>query len=498
MPFAQVHFPFEREQWFEHHFPADFIVEYIGQTRGWFYTLHVLGTALFDKPPFKDAVAHGIVLGSDGQKMSKSLRNYPDPYDVFETHGSDAMRWFMLSSPLMRGQNLLVKEEAIADVRRLVLNPIWSAWRFFTLYANTTAYEPRLSTRSEHVLDRYVLSKLGETTQAVTASLDAYDFPGACASLSAFVDALTNWYIRRSRDRFWEEEPAAFDTLFTVLHVFCRIAAPLLPFLSEHIYKALTGERSVHLCDWPEQGELVHDGELVWRMDVVRDVCSTAAAIRRAHNLRQRLPLARLRVAVPERERIEPLADLIADEVNVKHVEFVESVGELAEDEVELDRRVAGPRLGGAMPAVLAALREGDVETLAGERLRIAGQELEPGEYRRRLRPREEDSARLLDSGEGVVELDTALTPQLQAEGLARDVIRLVQTARKDADLAVSDRIKLEIEAPAEVAAAIESHLASLTRETLARSVDLTPVEAERPAYRLPDGRTVHIGVSVA
>ena len=439
MPFAQLHYPFARREWFESHFPADFIVEYVGQTRGWFYTLHVVATSLFDRPAFRTAISHGIVLGHDGQKMSKSLRNYPDPYSVFDDYGSDAMRWFLLSSPLLRGQNLVVKEESIADVRRLVLNPIWSVWRFFTLYANAAGHSPRIRTDVTNVLDRYALAKLREMLEALTEHMDAYDLPGAYGAVEQFLDALTNWYIRRSRDRFWNEDIEAFDTLYTLLEVFTRAIAPLLPFLSEHIYKGLAGARSVHLQDWPKADDLPHDPVLVAQMDRAREICSTGLSIRKAHKLRVRLPLGRITIAARDAEELASLTGLIADEVNVKHVELTARLEDVASFRVEVDRRAVGPRLGRATPKVLSGAQRGDVEALDGGRIRIAGEVLEPEEYRRRLVPDDDLTSRLLPSGDGIVVLDTVRTPEFEAEGLARDVTRLIQVARKDAGLQISD-----------------------------------------------------------
>ncbi len=252
MPFAQVHYPFENQEFFEAHNPADFIVEYIGQTRGWFYMLHVLSTALFDRPAFKNVISHGIVLGSDGQKMSKSLRNYPDVNEVFHRDGADAMRWFLMSSSVIRGGNLIVTEEGIrAGVRELML-PLWSTYYFFALYANASDYEAKWSTASTNLLDRYILAKTGELVRDVTTDLEALDSPIAAARLRDFADVLTNWYVRRSRDRFWQGDSDAFDTLFTVLETVTRVAAPLIPLVAEEMWRGLTGGRSVHLTDWPD------------------------------------------------------------------------------------------------------------------------------------------------------------------------------------------------------------------------------------------------------
>ena len=302
MPYAQVHYPFENREWFDIHSPADFIVEYIGQTRGWFYVMHVLSTALFDRPAFTNVISHGIVLGSDGQKMSKSLRNYPDVSEVFDRDGADAMRWFLMSSSVIRGGNLVVTEEGIRQGVREFLLPLWSTYYFFTLYANASGAR-RLPAPAPHgqtdVLDRYLLAKTRVLVTDVTTHLDALDTPLAAQAVRDFADVLTNWYVRRSRDKFWlgaessdPGEPAAFDTLYTVLETLTRVAAPLAPLVTEEIWKGLTGGRSVHLTDFPDADEFPADDALVDAMDRVRDVASKGLALRKATGKRVRLPLA--------------------------------------------------------------------------------------------------------------------------------------------------------------------------------------------------------------
>jgi isoleucyl-tRNA synthetase len=346
MPYAQVQIPFENQEWFEDHYPGDFIVEYIGQTRGWFYTLHVLATALFDRPAFRTCISHGILLGDDGQKMSKSLRNYPDPFAVFDTYGSDAMRWYLLSSPVLRGGDLVVSESGIRDSVRQVLLPLWNAWSFLSLYANAAGTVGRERTDATDVLDRYLLAKTHELVVAVTECMDASDLYGACAAVRAHLDSLTNWYIRRSRSRFWAGEQDAIDPLHTVLSMLVRVAAPLLPLVTEHVSRALTGGRSVHLADWPDPADLPADPGLVAAMDRAREVCSVALSVRKANALRVRQPLASLTVATPDAAALTPFAGLVADEVNVKDVRLVEDVASVAESVLQVVPAVAGPRLG--------------------------------------------------------------------------------------------------------------------------------------------------------
>jgi isoleucyl-tRNA synthetase len=493
MPFAQVHYPFENREWFESHYPGDFIVEYIGQTRGWFYTMHVLATALFDRPAFLNCVSHGIVLGDDGAKMSKSLRNYPDPMRVFDEYGADAMRWYLLGSSILRGGDFSVTEEGIRDTVRQVLLPLWNTWYFLSLYANAEGRTGSFRTDSTDLLDRYVLAKTRAMVESVTVAMDDYDLFAACGYLRSFLDALTNWYVRRSRDRFWEGDQAAIDTLHTVLDIVCRVAAPLLPLSTEAVYQGLTGERSVHLADWPDADLLPADPDLVATMDMARDVCSATLRVRKAHQRRVRQPLATLTVAVPGAAVLQPLAGLIADEVNVKQVVLTDDVASVASNDLQVVPAVLGPRLGGRTQEVIKAVksgnwcREGDT-VVAGDVV------LEPGEYQLKLVVAGDAASASLPGGDGVVVLDTTVTPELEAEGTTRDVMRLVQQARRDAGLAVSDRIVLTLGVPQSVRRALQANEAMLAAETLAVDVRY---DGGDPNSEL-DGEPVFIGVQRA
>ncbi|RBM20286.1 isoleucine--tRNA ligase [Prauserella sp. PE36] len=476
MPYAQVHYPFENADWFEHHYPGDFIVEYIGQTRGWFYTLHVLATALFDRPSFRTCVSHGIVLGSDGQKMSKSLRNYPDVTEVFDRDGSDAMRWYLMASPILRGGNLIVTDKGIRDAVRQAVLPLWNSYYFLALYAGAEGVEGKVRTDSQHVLDRYVLAKTHELVTDVEYALDHYDVAGACATLRDFLEVLTNWYVRRSRDRFWAGEQDAIDTLHTVLEVVCRTAAPLLPLTTEAVWRGLTGGRSVHLTDWPSVSELPADAALVTAMDRVRQVCSSALSLRKANKLRVRLPLAKLLVAAEDSELLRPFADIIRDEVNVKSVELTTDVAAHGGFEVAVNARAAGPRLGKDVQRVIKAVKAGEWSTTPEGAVVAAGIELVDGEYERRLVAKDSGAAAELPGGSGLVLLDTDVTPDLAAEGVARDLVRVVQQARRDAGLDVADRITLTVDAPEDVLAAARAHERFVAAETLATAVEYGPV----------------------
>ncbi|MEV0287738.1 isoleucine--tRNA ligase [Kribbella sp. NPDC050820] len=483
MSFAQVHYPFENTTWFEHHFPGDFIVEYIGQTRGWFYTLHVLSTALFDRPAFSSCLSHGIVLGNDGQKMSKSLRNYPDVTEVFDRDGADAMRWFLMSSPILRGGNLVVTEQGIRDGVRQVLIPLWNAWYFFALYANAAGASGSWSTASTDLLDRYLLARLRIFVGDVQDRLDRYDIASACDAVNDYLEVLTNWYIRRSRDRFWAGSAEAIDTLYTALEVVCRTAAPLLPLVSEEVWRGLTGERSVHLTDWPTASDLPEDAGLVARMDRVREICSVASSIRKTAGIRARQPLQRLTVAAADAEELQALAPIISAEVNVREVVLTsaDAADAPVSQRLTVNARAAGPRLGRDVQSVIKASKSGDWSVSADGVVVAGGIELAEGEYTLETTLAEGGAASGLLAGGGFVVLDTGLTPELEAEGVARDVIRSLLQARRDAGLEVTDRVRFSVTAPAEVVAAVEVHRELIMGETLAVELAL----AEGPEVRV-------------
>jgi len=485
MPFAQVHYPFESKQWFESHFPADFIVEYVAQTRGWFYTLVVLAAALFDKPPFRNCICHGVVLDENGAKLSKSLRNYPDPVELFAKTGADALRWFLMSSPILRGGDLEIAKDGkqIHEVVRLVLNPIWNAYYFFTLYANADGVKARVRSDQKAVLDRYVLSKTRAMVEGVQRCMDEYDIAASCQVVKEYLDALNNWYIRRSRERFWGETgPAdrqdAYDTLYTCLVVLCRAVSPLLPLLCEKVYTGLTGEESVHLADWPDVAKLPVDATLVAQMDRVRDACSVGLSLREAKKLRTRLPLPKVTLAGADAARMQPFVHLLQDELNVRQVAFADDITAFGSFRLQVDAKTLGPKLGPKMKDVLAATKSGAWK-LAGQRAEIGGAVLEPGEFTLQLVPREGITAAALSTNDMVLVLDTNVTPELEAEGTARDFVRLVQQARKDAQLHVSDRITLWIETDAATEAALRAHLAYMQEQVLATAVEWEPSPVE-------------------
>ena len=530
MPFAQFHYPFENKEFFEEHFPCDYIVEYIGQTRGWFYTLHIMATALFDRPAYKNVICHGIVLGSDGQKMSKHLRNYPDVNGVFNEYGSDAMRWFLMSSPILRGGNLIVTADGIRDTVRQVMLPIWSSYYFFTLYANAAnggeGYNARRLRASEVSglcnMDRYLLARTRLLVERVEKCLNEFAISDACAAVSDFIDVLTNWYIRGSRDRFWNEDETAFNTLYTALEVFMRTIAPLAPMEAEAVWRGLTGGESVHLADWPylvepqtlcdgeknpKAGEvtelgavLASDDALVAAMDKVREVVSSTLSLRKAEQLRVRQPLANLTVVAENIDAVEPYEQVLERELNVKNVTFctlkdASEHGLKIVHELKVNARAAGPRLGKQVQFAIKSSKSGDwhvddsgapvVQTPNGE---VA---LVDGEYElvNRVESSDAQAAANMASAAmptgGFVMLDTALTSDLLAEGYARDAIRVVQDARKENGLDVTDRIALTLSVPASDVAKVEQFRDLIAKETLATSFEVTEADSSATELRV-------------
>lgn len=500
MPYAQVHYPFENREWFDSHYPGDFIVEYIGQTRGWFYTLHVLATALFDRAAFRNCVSHGIVLGSDGRKMSKSLRNYPDVNEVFDRDGSDAMRWFLLSSPILRGGNLIVTEEGIRETVRQVLLPLWNTYYFFGLYAGTCNnregylaksinLEDKAEIDSLFVMDKYVLARLKHLSEEVKTCMDAYDISNACNLIRDYLDMLSNWYVRTSRQRFWDEDKQAFDTLYTVLENLCRIMAPLCPLLCEEVWRGLTNGESVHLEDYPTYTDAVENEELVKAMDEVRDVVSSTHSLRKENKLRVRQPLRTLTVVSVEPELLQPFTRLIGSEVNVKEVDLklAENSGFTLLEELAVLPRELDPSMRKLTAQLFKAANdktqwEKQGENIVFNNIELDGEKvvLAPNQYSltRVVSAPEGQVATILDSGTFIV-LDTTLDAELEAEGYARDLIREIQDTRKAQGLHVADRIKLTLQVPADKYEGVLANKEMICSETLTVESEITSAEVE-------------------
>jgi isoleucyl-tRNA synthetase len=478
MPYGQAHYPFENKEWFESHFPADFIVEYSAQTRGWFYTLMVLSTALFDRPPFLNCICHGVILDSTGQKLSKRLNNYADPLELFDKYGADALRVTMLSSNVVKGHELLIDKDGkmVFDSLRLFIKPIWNAYHFFTIYANVDQIKAISINDSSHVLDRYILSKLKIAVTSIETSMDNFDTQSAYEAISGFFEILNNWYIRRSRSRFWKSEQdkdktEAYNTLFTCLEAMTRAMSSLLPMISEHIYLGITNGRteglSVHLTDFPKLTDFKIDQELVSAMDLVLDICSSALFIRSKENIRVRQPLQSLFIITENSHIFKGFEELIKDEINVKSINYRNDLVNYADLKLSINFPVLGKRLPQKMKEIITLSKQGKWES-RDNKLIIAGEELLQNEFSLVLEPKILEGAKSLANNQGIIIFDLTITEALEREGIARDLIRSIQQARKDANFSVSDRIKLIIESEKDLSQILAEHTNFIEEQTLA------------------------------
>lgn len=466
MPYAQLHYPFENRERFERNFPAEFIAEGLDQTRGWFYTLLVLSTALFDQKPFKNCVVNGLILAEDGRKMSKSLKNYEDPSLIFDQLGADALRAWMINSPVLRAEPLRFSERGVREVVRTVLLPLWNAFSFFTTYAEADQLTfddlraaPPVSARPE--IDRYLISLLHSLMLEVRRQMEGYYLYAVVPPILDFIDDLTNWYVRRSRRRFWRtrgqddaDKLAAFATLYEVLCDFVKVLAPVLPFIAETIYQELGARanadapESVHLCDMPEPQTDLIDRQLETTMNAVRTVANLGHALRKQHNLKVRQPLASITVVISNegiRNALVDHRDLLADELNVRTVIVNDDETSFVELSAKPDFRVLGPRLGQQIKDIaarMADLSPGDVMTLSkGGTINVAGVDIAGSETTVTRTPR--PGLLVATEGDIVVALDPTLDQELLAEGVAREVVSKLQQLRRSKGLNVSDRIEL-------------------------------------------------------
>lgn len=494
MPFAQVHYPFENKEWFEKNFPADFITEYIAQTRGWFYTLFVLSTALFDSEPFKNCICHGVVLDVKGQKLSKRLNNYADPMEVFDKYGSDALRFLMLSGSIVCGGNLLLDKEgkSIRDILKDVIKPIWNSYHFFTMYANADGIRAEVCKDYQSTIDRYMISKCFEAVESIQASMNNYNSQEACKTLMNFFEVLNNWYIRRSRERFWkndldQDKTDAYNVLYTVFYYMLRAAAPLLPLITETIWQGLEyKETSVHLADFPQSDR--YDSELIAKMDLVREICNSALSIRNTFNMRIRQPLGSM--TIYHRSSCDFLKneyqEIIRDEVNVKELEIVSELKEVASLELKLNFPLLGKKVADKIKKLVQYVKEEKWRQIENEQIFLGDETesytIEKGEYELLLKANSEYSS-VFDNNKGIVVLSTELNDELILEGLARDVVRLIQETRKQADFHISDRIRVIIKAEDEkIKEAITTWNKYIKEQTLALSLD-TNKEIEADFY---------------
>lgn len=459
MPYGQAHYPFENQETFEKNFPADFIVEYAAQTRGWFYTLMVLSTALFDRPPFLNCICHGVILDINGQKLSKRLQNYADPKELFKQYGADSLRFLMQSSPVLKGQELLIDKDGkmVRDALRLSIKPIWNAYNFFTLYANSDHLKAEFDLSSKDLVDRYIIAKLKTAVNKIKQHMDLYEINEAYNVVDGFFEVLNNWYIRRSRARFWKSEHdldklSAYNTLYSVLVTMSKVIAPLIPIIADAIYVGLVHNNefnegnSVHLQLYPDVSMLSDEVQLCAQMDKVREVCSASLAIRHNSSIRTRMPLAKLTVFGENLEFLKDFADLIYDEINVKELVISNDLALQANFNLKINFSLVGKRLPDKVKTIIAENKQALWKQNTDGTITIAGEVLNSDEAQLILEPKDSKSSQGLSDNKALCVLDLNLSPELEAEGLARDIVRAIQASRKDFGFNVSDHIKLAIE----------------------------------------------------
>ncbi len=490
MPYAQDHYPFENKESFEKRFPADFIGEGLDQTRGWFYTLTVLGAALFNQPAFKNAIVNGIILAEDGQKMSKRLKNYPEPSVVVDRYGADAVRLYLISSPAVQAEDMRFSEKGVELVLRQVLIPFWNCLVFFSTYAKIYQWAPEKETfdAPSAEIDRWILSMLQKLILDVTEGLDAYALNRAVGPFVGFIDQLTNWYIRRNRSRFWSDEESsdrtqAFETLYVVLLTLAKIAAPFVPFISDAIYSHLrlpNARLSVHLCDFPIYDASFRDQILEKEMGFVQEVVSMGHSLRKEHKLKVRQPLAKAYIISANPEILNSLKakqHLIAEELNVREVTFESNEGEFVSIVAKPNFRVLGKKVGKLMNAAQSAigalpqsqlsvlLKGGNVEIVLDQETILLTPE-DVGVERK-----VKDGLVAATAGEIAIALDTALHEDLLLEGLAREIVNKVNSMRREEGFLVTDRIVIQMKTTERLKKAFELYRDYITHEVLATHV---------------------------
>lgn len=493
MPYAQNHYPFENRELFERNFPADFIAEGLDQTRGWFYTLVVLAAALFDQPPVKNVIVNGLILAEDGAKMSKRLKNYPDPAEVIHHYGADAIRLYLLHSPAVRAEDLAFSKAGVELVLRQVLLPLWNAYTFFVTYARIYQWQPvPLPEEPAQAIDQWMISLLNKLIHEVELGMDEYVLSQAVEPFVNFVDQLTNWYIRRSRRRFWEEQDTpdraqAFATLYYVLLELVKIAAPYVPFISETIYQNLRTPdmpTSVHLCDFPHYQKQRRCEKLEAEMEAVQVIVSLGHGLRKEHKFKVRQPLPAAHLASSDDRILSFLQDqqhLIADELNVKKVTFSKDEKEFVSLKAKPNFRVLGKKVGKLMKAAQLAIEQFNQEQLhellegRSVEIDLEGQPLTLTSEDVQVERAVHESLIAANQGLMTIALDTHLDDELLLEGLAREIVNKVNTMRREANLAVTDRIKLSMQTTERVVACFEQFQDYISREVLAVDVQFGP-----------------------
>lgn len=490
MPFASLHYPFENADKFAATFPADYIIEGQDQTRGWFYSLMVMATALFDAPAFRTVSANGMIVDEHKKKLSKSVGNFVNPEEQIEQSGADAVRLFILGSGFMKAEPVSIDMagKVFSDATKTILTPLWNAYHFFTLYANAGNIVATNNYSTNNVLDKYIVAELNELIRVVGAALDEYKPDAAIKEFVRFLDILNNWYIRRSRERFWGEDVDAFNTLHYVLTTVCKCLAPFAPFISEYIYKNLTGAESVHLQSFPVATDT--DDAIVHDMRRVQSVVSVGKQLREQYKLRNRLPISKITIAGSD---LHAYVDIIADELNAKHIDFTPNISAVANSFIYLITPKIGARLGGALREIIPAVKQGAYE-ISGDKLVVGAHTLNADEFENRLTVLPGITGAALPDNTAVIVLDTEMNAELVAEGLANDALRFIQDSRKAAGLDVSDRIKLTYSAAPALAAAIEAHRDRIMSDALI--VDMSRGDGEYETEI--DGYDLAIGIQKA
>ncbi|MBI4234804.1 isoleucine--tRNA ligase [Candidatus Peregrinibacteria bacterium] len=491
MPYAQFHYPFENKKKFDQNFPAEFIAEGLDQTRGWFYTLVVLGTALFLKSPFKNVIVNGLILAEDGKKMSKRMQNYPDPEKIFEEYGADALRFYLMNSPVVRAEPLRFSEKGVEDVVRRILLPIWNSYYFFVTYSNIDRFKPNKDLLDsvpvfKNKLDRWIISELEKLLRELTREMDNYDLQRATEPVVNFVESLTKWYIRRSRRRFWksdsdDDKNDAYNALYYCLVRLSQIIAPFMPFIAEEIYRNLTGDLSVHLSDWPAFDDKKIDLKLNEEMDLVRRIVSLGHTLRANLKIKVRQPLRMAKIALPEGvdfRRIVSEKEVILEELNVKELEFLADFDAVVECQIKVDASVLGPKYGADVQKIIVNVKNGDFAMLPDggieveivreggklKKIHLADDEVEIGYKAKEGYDAECD-------GGVVITLDKVIDADLRKEGYAREVVRCIQDMRKEADYNVDDRIFVLIDSSGELDLAVTQFSDYIQAETLANEI---------------------------
>ncbi|MFC1655374.1 isoleucine--tRNA ligase [Patescibacteria group bacterium] len=481
MPYAQLHYPFENKEEFEKNFPAQFIAEGLDQTRGWFYTLHVIATILFDSSAFENVIVNGILLAADGEKLSKRKKNYPDPNMLFDTRGVDAVRFFLYSSTAPLAEDVRFSEAHVDEMIKKFLLTLWNTYSFFVTYANIDKWHPGKINgdfEPKHKLDQWIISELHQLTEESTKELDAYNLTKGTRPMIEFVDNLSNWYIRRSRRRFWKSENdddknEAYQTLYVVLKEFSKLIAPFMPFVADEMYRNLSKsckacEESVHLCDWPVADKKKIDKSLNEEMAVVRRIVNLGHSVRAKSGVKVRQPLAKVQIGLPDSVNhaiVEASKDVITEELNVKELHVLTEVGDIVTKVVRPDARKLGPKHGKDVQKIIQTVKSGDFEELEDGRIKVGDVTLEKDEFEVGFEGKEGYDVQ----GEAgfVVVLDTTITPELKSEGYAREIIRYIQEMRKKAGFEVFERIYVQVKTDGDVEQAVTDFADYIKRETL-------------------------------